>query len=347
MATIDVFKQRAFHMVELSAAVQRSPYNPGFLGDLGIFAAKPVRTKTVAIERKGGTLSLITTSQRGAPLAEGAREKSDLRDFRTLRIAKGHTLEADEIQDIRAFGQETELMQVQNEIAEIMNGGTGLRASVELTHENMRLGAVQGIVTDSDGSTLFNWFTEFDISQPAEIDFDLDNAAPASGVVRTKCNQVLRAMMRAAQGAWASGQTYAMGLCGDTFWDQLTAHSEVRQTYLNQAAAAELRNGVGSAFGMLQYGNITFVNYRGTDDDSATVGIGATKCKFFPVNAPGAFQCAYSPAEFLPFANTLGQPVYAMIVVDRDREAWVRPEVYSYPLHVCTRPGMLQRAKNT
>lgn len=346
MAGIDVFKQRAFGMVELSSAVQRAPYQPRFLGDLNLFTPKRVRTTTVAVERKGGTLSLIQTSERGAPLAEGEREKRDIRDFRTLRIAKGHTLQATELQNIRAFGSESELQSVIAEVGEIMNGYTGLRASIELTHERMRLGAVQGIVTDADDTELFNWFTEFGIAQPAEIDFDLDAAAPASGVVRKKCNEVLRAMQRASEGAWVDGSTYAMGLCGDAFWDDLTAHVEVRQTYLNQVGAAELRNGVATAFGKLTYGNITFVNYRGTNDNS-TVAIGTDKCKFFPVNAPGAFVCGYSPAEFMPFVNTPGQDVYALIIVDKDREAWVRPEVYSYPICMCTRPGMLQRAKRT
>jgi hypothetical protein len=66
----------------------------------------------------------------------------------------------------------------------------------------MRLGAVQGIVLDANGSTVIrNWHTEFGISQATEIDFDLDNASPASGAVRKKCNDVMRAMKRAAEGA--------------------------------------------------------------------------------------------------------------------------------------------------
>jgi hypothetical protein len=97
------------------------------------------------------------------------------------------------VQNIRAFGSETELQQVQQEIADIMGGPTGLRNSIELTHENMRLGAIQGILLDADGTVIRNWFTEFGISQPAEIDFDLDNASP----VRCRAQGVQR---RRAQG---------------------------------------------------------------------------------------------------------------------------------------------------
>ena len=346
MAHMDVFRQRPFHMVELSAAVQRAPFKPNFLGSLNIFTPKRVRTPIVSVEDKGGVLSLIQTSERGAPLSEGDREKRNIRDFRTVRVARGHTLYAHEIEGIRAFGTDSELQSVQNEVAEIMDGATGLRAAVELTHENMRLGAIQGIVLDADGSVIRNWFTEFGISQPAEVDFDLDNASPASGAVRKACNGIVRGMQRAAQGAWVPGQTYAVGLCGDAFWDDLTAHPEVRATFLNQQEASDLRNNVGRAFSSFMYGDILFVNYRGTDDNS-TVAVSADKCKFFPAGAPGAFVSAFSPAEFLPFVNTPGQDVYAIVVEDRDRQAWVRPELYSYPLFMCTRPGMLLRAKRT
>lgn len=346
MAHMDVFRQRPFHMVELSAAVQRTPFRPNFIGSLNLFSTRRVRTPTVSVERKGGTLALIQTTERGAPLTDAEREKRDIRDFRTLRIARGHTLYAHEIDGIRAFGSETELQMVQRELSEIIGGDTGLLSQIELTHEHMRLGAVQGILLDADGSTLMNWFAAFGINQPAEIDFDLDNANPASGAVRKVCNQVLRQMKRAAEGAWVEGQTMAMGICGDAFWDDLTSHSEVRETFLGQQEAADLRNRVGMPFSAFNYGGITFVNYRGTDDNT-TVAVGTNLCKFFPVGAPGAFVQAFSPAEFLPFVNTPGQDVYAILVEDKDRQAWVRPEVYSYPLHMCTRPGMLQRARRT
>lgn len=68
--------------------------------------------------------------------------------------------------------------------------------------------------------------------------------------------------------------------------------------------------------------------------------------KFFPVGAPGVFQVAYSPAETFDYVNTPGLPVYGMTIPDRDRNAWVRVEQYSYPLHICTRPEMLLRAKS-
>ena len=336
MASMDVFNGRAFHMTELTAALNRTPFLPTFLGSQNIFEVKPVRTIQVSIEQKAGTLSLIQTSERGAPLQQADREARDIRDFRTVRVAKGDTLHAHEIEGIRAFGTESELQQVQNEVASRL---MALNNDVELTHENMRLGAIQGIVLNADGTTIRNWYTEWGIAQPAEIDFELDVATTD---VRAKCNGVVRAMMKASGGAWITGRTQVHALAGDNFFDNLTGHDNVRDTWLNQQAAAELRQ--GNAYTSFNFGNITFHNYRGTDDGS-TVAVGADVCKFYPVNAPGVFQVAQSPAETFDYVNTPGQRVYAMLVPDRERNAWVKPEAYSYPLYICTRPGMLQRAK--
>ncbi len=346
MATIDIFGNNAFSMTTLLEAMSEQEYQPSFLRNRGIFTPRRVRTETVAIESKEGVLSLIKTSERGAPPVAGGAGKRKIRDFRTVRIAKSDRITASEISGIRAFGSETELAQVQTEVADRLNGPSGLMRDVELTWENMMLGAVQGIVVDADGDIIENYFSAFGVTQPAEIDFDLDNADPASGAVRKKCNQVIRTMQKAAKGAWVPGRTMVEAIVGDNFWDDLTAHPEVRQTYLNTQQAAELRNDVGMAYEEFTYGGIRWVNYRGTDDGSK-VAIGTDKAHFYPVNAPGAFLMAFSPGEFFDTINLPGQDVYPMIIPDEKRNAFVDVELYSYPLPIATRPAMLLRAKRT
>lgn len=337
MASMDIFSGRAFNMITLTDAINKSEHLPTFLGSQNIFIPKPVRTIKVSIEQRNGVLSVIQTSERGAPLEQANTSKRDLRDFPTVRIAKGDTLYAHEIQDIRAFGSESELMQVQAEVAQRLQA---LNNDVELTFERMRLGAIQGIVLDADNTVIRNWYDEWGIDQPNEIDFELDD--PTTDV-RGKCSQVIRSMMRASSGAWVEGVTKVCALAGDDFFDLLIAHENVRDTWLNQQQSSELRE--GTAFSSLSFGGITFYNYRGTDDKS-TVAIPADKVKFYPLNAPGVFQVAQSPAETFDYVNTPGQRVYAMLIQDKERGMWVKPEVYAYPLFICTRPGMLQRAKS-
>ena len=217
-----------------------------------------------------------------------------------------------------------------------------LRRNIELTKENLRLGCIQGKVTDADGSVIYDWATEFGQSIPAEVNFDLANASPEPGAIRKKCNQVTRAMLRALKGLGGNAISI-QALCGDAFWDDLTAHPEVRETYLNTQQAAALREQVGAVFESFRYGGITWVNYRGTDD-ATTVAIPSDKVKFFPANA-GIFQMAMAPAETFDFVNTPGQALYSWLVPDRDRNAWVDIELYSYPLPVCTMPAALHRGK--
>lgn len=344
MATLDIFNAKPFQMVEMTSAVNANPYRPGFLGSLNLFTPKPIPTTAAMIELKDGTLNLIQTSPRGAPIEEGSNQKRDVYYRETVRIAKGHTLRSDEIQNVRAFGSVSELQSMMQLIADRLNGPTGLIAQVEYTWEHMRLGAIQGIVTDANGDTLVNWFTVLGQQAPSEIDFDLDNASPVSGAVRKKCNEVVRGVQRAVGGLWLPGSSYVLGLCGDAFWDDLTAHSEVRQTYLNTQEASSLRG--GNAWGSFSYGGITWMNYRGSDDGS-TVAISTNKVKFVPVNVPGLFDVAHSPSESMPFVNTPGKALYSMIVLDDQRQMWARPEVYSYPLFICTRPKALFSGKRT
>jgi hypothetical protein len=340
MITMDIFKSSAFSAVSMSAAVDKIGYVPGYLGSIpNLIVPTPVRTKDIYIEERGTEAALIQTDQRGAPPKERGGETRTVRAFETRRLAQSATLHAHELQGIRAFGSETELQAVQ---AEIARRQFLMRRDLELTMENLRLGAVQGLVVDADGSTIINWATALGQTIPNELDFDLDNANPASGAVRKLCNEVKRSVMRGLKGLGGNAVTI-MGLCGDNFWDDLTAHKEVRETFLNTQAAADLRG--GNAFDSFSYGGITFVNYRGTDDGS-TVGIGTDKCKFFPVGA-GIFQMALSPGERFEFVNTLGQEVYAAIVLDNERNSWAKPEIYSYPLPVCTMPQALHRAKRT
>lgn len=345
MATMDIFNDNAFSMVSLTQALEKMPFQPTLLGSLNIFEPAPVRTELVSIEKREDKLAVIQTSNRGAPIDRSDNEKRDIRDFRTNRIAKGDRITASEIQNIRAFGSETELMQVQ---AEVIRRYQTILTDVQVTFENMRLGAIQGIVLDADGTSLRNWYTEWGISQANEIDFELDDSATD---VRKKCNVVVRAMMKASKGAWIPGRTAVHALCGDTFYDNLTGHKSVKDTYLNWAAATDLRQ--GNAYEAFTFGGITFHNYRGADDFTAQgqagtkgLGIDAEKAKFFPVGAPGVFKHAMSPGESFEYVNTPGSPVYGMIVPDQQRNMWVDVEAYSYPLMICTRPEMLQRAKD-
>ena len=340
MSLLNIFRGDAFSTIEMTAAVERVPFLPAGLGSLNIFEDQPIRTTALAVEERNGVLVVIPTSERGSPLTQRKTEKRKMRYFETPRLAHGDTIYASELQNIREFGQETVPMQVQAEVARRVAGPTGLTSNMEYTWERHRLGAVQGILLDADGSVLYNWYDEFGVAQATEIAFDLKGAT-TEGTLRKKCAQVVRQMARASQGAWTPN-TRVQAIVGDAFWDDLVSHPDVVKTYTNWNAAVELRG--GTAFQSMPFGEIDWLNYRGSDDNS-TIAVDPDKVRFFPVGAPGVFKRALAPGESFAWVNTPGKPIYVQMVFDKDNDAWVRAETYSYPLHICTRPEMLQRGK--
>lgn len=343
MATIDIFKDDAFSMVTLTEALNQQEFQPTLLRSMNIFTPKPVRTEKVAIERRQGKISILQTSERGAPIEDKGAAKRDIRDFRTRRIAEQSTIYASELADIRAFGSETELQQVQAEVADRLNGPFGIMRDIELTWERMMLGGVQGVVYDADDTVIYDWFKEWGVQQDAVVEFNFGTATAEDGYIKRLCNKIVRQSMKGAGATWVPGRTRLVALCGDNFYDDLTTSPETRSTYLNQSEAKDLRDGVGDAYDSFTYGGITWINYRGTDDGK--VGIDSDEAKFFPQGTAGGFQWAMSPGESFSHLGAPGKPVYAKTSYDLEDEFWAKVKAYSYILPVVTTPKMLQRGK--
>ena len=343
MANFDIFRNNVngngvFSMASLTGAVNRVPYNPQLLGSLNIFEPTPVRTRTVWVERKNNTLSLIPTTAVGSPPTSRQKDKRDATPFQTVRLAEQSTIYAEEIQSVRAFGSETELKTMQGEV---MNRLTNLRDDLELTKEFHRLGAIQGLVLDADGTTVIeDYFDAFSIPQAPAVDFELDQEGTQ---VRDKCDEVYRSMERSAKGAFIPNVTEVYAVCGDAFYDRLRGHPSVEKFYINRGGPVNDLIEKSRSFRSFYFEGITFHNYRGTDDNS-TVAIATNECKFFPVKARDMFKVAYAPAEFAQYVNTPGLPMYSMVIPDLKRQAYVDAEVYSHNLHICQRPEVLRTA---
>lgn len=342
MAALDVFHRDIFSEIALTTAVEKFPYLPTGIGELELFEPDPIRTTALAVEQRQGKLVLIPFSERGEEGTQRTTEKREARYFKVPRLMHSDTITAQEIQNIRAFGSESELMQIETEVARRINGPTGLTSNIEFTWEFQRLAAIQGQCLDADGSIKYDWFQEFGIKRPKVITFNLklnaDGSAVAPQTVRPLCNQIVRDMARKSQGAFIPS-TEVFALCGDEFWDALTNHPDVVKTYYNWAAAEELRK--GQAFQAMRFGGINWFNYRGSDD-AATIAVPTNGVSFFPKGAPGVFKVAYAPGETFEWVNTPGKPIYVLPIFDQLRKMWWKAEVYSYPLHICTRPEVLQ-----
>lgn len=340
MPMLDIFNDDAFSVTSLTDAINAIKFVPGRIGELGIFQESGVTTTTVAIEERDGVLSLISPTARGGPGTTLDKSLRTARPFVVPHFEINDAVMAEEVQNVRAWGSETELETVQAKVADRLSTHS---QSMEATLEYARIGAIKGIVTYADSSTL-NLFTEFGVSQEAEIDFDLDNASPASGVVRKKCAAAIRLIATNLGGTPFSG---VRAECGDAFFDDLIAHSEIRASYLAQQEASQLRGGYvsgGSSYGQFEFGGITWENYRGAV--GATAFVNTDKCHIYPVGVPGLFRSYFAPADYMETVNTMGQRMYAKQYPMLNGKG-VNLDSQANVLSICTRPKTLLLGKRT
>lgn len=113
MPALDIFSSSAFTMVALTDAINKMPYVPGRIGQLGLFREQGVSTTSVMIEEREGSLNLVETTARGAPAIQNTTNKRKARSLVVPHIALEDTILADEVQNVRAFGSENMLEGVQ------------------------------------------------------------------------------------------------------------------------------------------------------------------------------------------------------------------------------------------
>ena len=334
---LDVFKQDAFGVTTLTDAINALPFIPGRAGAVVNWNEKGIATTTIMLEENSGVLELVNPTPRGGPGTSAPVNKRTARNLTVPHYQKDDGIYADSIQGVREFGQPNQVKTIQN----VVNARLAELVQLKLdpTLEYQRIGAIKGIILNGDGSTLYNLFTEFNVAQEAEIDFDLDNVAPGSGVVRKAITAAVRLVAKNLGGIPYAG---IYGFAGDVFWDDLIAHKEVRETYLNQAEASQLRG--NASYQMLDYGGIRFENYRGEVGGSAFID--TNKVHIFAVGVPGLFRTVYAPADYIETVNTIGLPRYAK-QFPMDNGKGINLEAQMNPISYCTRPKTLVIGRRT
>lgn len=326
------FNNPAFSMASLTAAINLIPNRYGRLEDLNLFPAKPVRTRQVIVEERGGVLNLLPTQPPGSPGTVGVRGKRTLRSFVIPHIPHDDVLLPEEVQGIRAFGSETEMESIAGVIAQHLET---MRNKHAITLEHLRMGALKGEILDADGSRIYNLFDEFGIDQQS-VNFEIAN--PASNTdVKGKCADALGLI---EEGLLGEFMTDVRCLCSPEFFKALTGHKDVKAAFTNWQQGAVLINDMRRGF---TFGGITFEEYRGkATDASGTVRrfIAAGEAHAFPLGTVDTFGTYFAPADFNETVNTLGQPLYAKHE-PRKFDRGTDLHTQSNPLPMCHRPGVL------
>jgi hypothetical protein len=343
MPMLDVFNQDAFSVLSLTDSINKIPFVPGRAGQLIDWQERGVTTTTIMIEEVGGVLQMLNPTARGAPGETKAKDKRTARALAIPHYQHDDAVNADEVQGVRAFGSETEVESVQTLVNQRLAEAVTL--VLDPTLEYQRVGALKGIILNADGSTLYNLFTEFGVSQESTIDFNLDGASD-TGAVRGVCADAVDLIADNLGGVTFSG---VRAFCGKNFFKSLIANIEVRNSYKGTPMAQVLREGYtdpsgNKIYGAFEFGGIVFESYRGKVGNSEIIG--ADEVRIFPIGVPGLFRTVYAPADYIETVNTVGLPRYSRQYPSANGKR-IEMESQMNALSYCTRPKVLLQGTTT
>ena len=323
---LDVFNSNVFGMISLTESIMKLPEMPSKLGDMGIFKSVPVNTTSVTIEEYQGKLSLLQTAPRGTRAVEQPHAKRKQRAFVVPHIPAFDSVKADEVQNVRDFGNAGNLQS----IATIVNNRLqSMKDNISVTREWHRAGAIQGILYDADGTTvLYNWFTEFGVTQQTKnFDFSPTTTTVDVKAAATQVNRLITHTL---------GRTPFTGInaiCGDNFWDAFMSCKSVQAAYLNSTSNEMLRNIQRDGF---NFAGVTWWNYSSKIGD--TFVIPTDNAFFVPTGAGDLFQEYLAPADYIETVNTMGLEYYAK-QERQPMDKGIDMEAQCNPLNICTRPS--------
>jgi hypothetical protein len=326
---------RPFNLIELSKAINQSPFHVGFLMKSGIFTPVRISTTSFALEYVDSALHLIESTSRGNVNSLPSVTTNDQRKivtFSTAHLEIVKTLLAESVQNVREFAVEdpvqSQLMAVVSRRDQLLSQ---MRASIEATIEYMMASAIKGIVKDGKNNVLANLFTTFNITQTTVT---INMTKPIS----SEMVKVFDAMRKAVGSSAMVGSILA--ICGKVSFEKLLEKA-IDET--SGRAQDDLINiGNASVNGFVR-GGVKFVMYPNSSDSTHTY-IDDNDVHYIPLDndapIPNLFQIYYAPADYVETANTLGLPFYSKADLLSFGKGFAL-NAQSNPFPICTRPKTL------
>jgi len=321
---MDIFNDDAFSVVSLTKAIEDMPSVPGRIGQLGLFSEEAISTTSVSIEKQGNALTLVGAAPRGSSGQTAARDKRQMLTLNCIHLPQYDSVNADEIQNVRAFGSETDVETIQRVTNKRL---TRMRRDLDVTLEFQRMGAINGVVLDSDGTTVLeNLHTRFGTS-PATMNMVLGTAGTN---VKQKVVEAKREMRDSLGGLTIRGYR---AMCSTSFFDALVAHAKVEASYDRWMNGEFLRSDQ-TELGFY-FAGVFWEEYDGSVGAQEFIAPGTAK--LIPEGVPDLFVTHFAPADYMETVNTMGQAYYAKQWA-KDGNKGIHIESQSNPIHICTRP---------
>ena len=330
MASLDVFKSSAFSMFSMTEALNIVPKKWTRLRELGIFTEEPLMLRTFAVEQTIGVLNLIQSKPVGAPAAQNTIGHRSLRNFTIPHFPLEDSVLAQDVVGVRAFGTESELMGVQELLAEKLQT---MADKHEQQREYLEWGALRGIVLEADTTTIVNYFTEFGITQQTfNFAFSSATTNPAIQIMALK-----DWLEKSLEGEIMNG---VQVFCSAPFFDALITHVLVKEAYANWSSRQPLGMDYRSKF---EHNGVVFERHIGAATDAAgniRDFVPANEAIAIATGTTNTFRTVFAPANFMETANTRALPRYAKqerLEYDRGIKIWTESNL----LPICKRPKLI------
>lgn len=332
MQGADIWEGDGFTVESLTAAINKKPYRPGQISASGLFAEDGVTTTRVSIEERNGKLGLVEPTPRGGPGETVGDDDRNLVPFDIDHYERDDSVQADEVQNVRAFGSQDQLEMLEDRV---VAKGARHGQDLQMTLEHQRVGAIKGIVTSKSGKVLHDLYARFGLAVPAAVSLELD-------VEATKVGQLWQDVVYSIEDALDEPYGGIHVWTGRDFHRVMWTHKSVAETFLYHSGAATLREDVPDRF---SFGGATWERYKTGAKATADLGspyIAATEARVTVTGVQDLFITRFAPADYEETVNTLGLPLYM--------RQWKRADgkgrhlqVQSNSISLCTRPGTLRR----
>lgn len=317
---LDIFRTDDFRATTMTELVNDIDYVPYELEAMNIFEDVYLRTTTVTLYSQDGQLHRVPTTERGTPEPVPARRGRVIRQLEGPRIAERDTVRSHEVADLLSprLPQAQRLMNANELVAERQQE---LIDDNNYTCEFHRLGGVQGIIYDANGTdVVHDFYDTFGIAPPTPvtIDFDIYKPEEERGEFRAMLDtDVVTPIMRALRRRRRPG-TRIHALAGDASWSRLSGSPAYERMLLLQAAAGSMAaaSGINDSrlWQSIELGGIVWHHYFGDDDQE--LKIEEDEIVFFPLGAKDMFKAYHFPGENFDEVNVRAKDLYSVVSPD-------------------------------
>ncbi len=307
----DAFMNREWSALELTEAMNIIPNNYGLVTSLGIFPPPtPLGTTYVSVERQNYSLNLLPMTVRGGPGTKGSVGKRDRITFEVPQVTHEDHLAVADVQNLAHFGRMAPVM-YESKVNEKL---VTMAMKHQITHEWYRVNALQGKLLDSDGSVVYDFYTQFGITQKvAAFDF------AGTPNVAKKIRAIKRKFEVDARGETMSGIAC---LASPEFMEAMFADTDVKKVYDQAMTAHQMMVAMNPTMHdrrfSFTYQDCLFMEYNGSASAPDSNGayttrrfIPANDAIFFPLGTRDSARQYVAPGDFLEAANMPGQLYYS------------------------------------